>query len=237
MRFNGKKGEAMKKCLYVLCAVFLAGCAATIPRPGKEGRRPTLTYHVDAYQKLPQKYPLRIGVLTARDKRLIKFYRGQDHFFKEELTQSVSDMIYYELSSSGIFKEVIRISAPAPDELTVQDALMLKKQFNVDLIFLSDITHFSMLRDKTNKEIAERDITTTNDFKITIDFGLIGQVVYLENLAIIWADQIKRQNMTFAKKGALRANELADLTHKTMQQACSDIKTLIINTGKRMVIQ
>lgn len=213
----------------ILTAVLilpLTGCSASKPKPGKESRRPSLFYQPGYQTSMRQKYPLKVAVLTVRDKRVMPFY-NTDNFFKEPITDAVSDSIYLELKSSGMFKEVVRVKEISPRRLTQDELFRIQMDHGVDMIFIADLTAFNILRDK-------QGVGTVDAFKITIDVGLAAQLIYLEKGYVVWADSAGRQEKELAKSGALNPSELGALSSKALKATIEDIKKLVYQTGKEM---
>lgn len=213
----------------LLTAVFIlpfTGCSASRPKPAKESLRPSLYYQPGYQAGMRQKYPLNAAVLTVRDKRVMPFYNTDD-FFKEPITDAVSNSIFLELKNSGMFKNVVRVNETSPQRLNQDELFRIQMDHGVDMIFIADLTAFNILRDKEGNG-------SVDAFKITIDVGISAQLIYLEKGYVVWADSVTRQEKTLARSGALKPSELGALSSTALKSAIEDIKKLLYKTGKEM---
>ena len=218
----------MKINLFLLAIIsitlMLAGCSATKPYPEDEGERPDLSYKPNV-KKVPYiKYPVKLGVLYVRDKRELLFYDEQDDYFDKRIDRSVSNMIFSEMKSSGLFKKVILIKETPPNILSEKFLLDMKNNYKVDMILVTDLIKFNMLREKSGANVIDT-------FKISIDVAFISQLIYLNKGLIIWANSVERTRKDLAKNGALESQSLAELSCSVMRAAVADIKVFIRKTG------
>lgn len=223
-----------KLSFVILAMLFLVGCSASIPKPSGSSSKPTLLYQPQPSQGYQPKYPVTLGVFRASDKRLMEFYASHDDFFQEDNMEGLSKVIYQELSSSGLFSSVKYIPEPAPADLSPENLMRIKDQHGVDLLFFSDITRFQLLREKLNAQMAWEGQLKTNDMQITIDFGMIGQLVYPKRSLVVWGDSVSERKIAYASSGALEPEELGNITRNALRGAMKDMRVLIATTGKNM---
>jgi hypothetical protein len=225
MKFNKKHSLTVGVTSVIL--LLIAGCSATEPYPFDSSERPSLHYKPDIQYKRQMKYPLTLGVINAIDRRNIFFYDNKDDYFSEKIPQAVSNMLFSEMKTSGLFKKVVRINEFPPEKITRKYMNKIRKEYKVDMILYTDLTRFNMLREKAGKSVV-------NTFKISVDVGFISQLIYLKNGYVVWADSVDRQNKELAKDGALESGALGKLADSTMKSAIGDVKVLILKTGKSM---
>ena len=111
----------------------------------KEKNRPSLSYRPKS-DRGALKYNARVGILTLRDARVMKFFGGTDEFFIESAPEALGDILYFEMKSSRLFKTTKRINLTPGTELSKAQLASIAKQNDVDLIFVADLQAFNMLR-------------------------------------------------------------------------------------------
>lgn len=216
--------------LLLAAVLLLAGCSATEPDPGRRETRPHLRYQPQTDHPPEVKYPLRLGVFDVRDRRPTPFYAGRDDFFAETIDDSVSDMIFAEMKSSGLFGEVVRIRESFPQEVEPAALRELASRHRIQMALVADLTKFNMLREKTG-------MSKIDTFKISVDVRLLAQLVFLGNGMIVWAEDIDRREITLAESGALNQAELGAVGNQAFKAALGDVKVMIMKTGMRMRTQ
>ena len=207
--------------------LLITGCSAVEPSPFDSSDKPSLYYKPEPQYNKSMKYPVKLGVMGTIDRRNILFYDNEDDYFTEKIPEAVSNMLFSEMKTSGIFKKVKKINEIPPEKLTKDYMNTVRKKYNVDMILYTELTRFNMLREKESNSIVDT-------FKITVDIGFISQLVYLKNGLVVWADAVDRQDKELAKEGALEPKELGRLTDNSMKSAIGDVKLLIMKTGKVM---
>jgi len=213
--------------------LVITGCGtAPVPTANKDiSKRPSLTYRVDSSSKLPQKYPLKIAVLPITDSRAIPFY-GNEDFFQQNDIDGITKMAYFELKNSHLFSKVKLLKAKTPAKLSKEFLEEVMQKNDVDMVFIANLTEFSLLRTKKgNWRIAP------DTYEVEIEMGLIGQLIYLDGGYIVWSGKASRKNSLLVKTGKLTTTQLSTLSEETLKQVFSDIKIHISKNGKRMVTQ
>ncbi len=226
--------------LVLVFSLFFIGCSASKPKPSDVDERPSLLVRPQAGYGNQQQYALRVGVLTLRDQRLTPFYRGQDQFFQQDVSQGLSDSIYLTLKSSQLFSSVKRINT-LPDERLDRRALQqLAVDNNVDALFVGDITTFNLLRRSLVKDgdlglkMGGGAIEGINDYQLSIEYELVGQLILSGNSQIFWAEQFNTNSTILAEGGAVTPAALGRLTQQVVSGAMADMVQLIQTTGQRI---
>lgn len=146
----------------------------------KAKQRPSLSYQ-PAPTSETTKFAERIGILTVRDQRVMKFYGGSDGFFVEEVQTAINEALFYEFKSGKLFTKVVNIRIDADKQYTPEELAALAEQNNVDLLFKADIDVFNMLRDKVVKS------NEGGEFQVKVRFSLFGQLIEPKSGSILWA--------------------------------------------------
>lgn len=209
-------------------AFLLCSCAATIPKPAKPSKRPTMLAAPKSRYGGVKKYPFTVGVLTARDARITPFYDLEDDFFREPIPAGVSDALVNHFKVTSIFNEVRRIqrTVPAnPSEDFLFDLTVAHPE--LDLVLLCDIAKFRLVREKSGG----RQIRACS---IGVQIALTLQLIHVESGVTVWADQVERINKDMAAKGMLPPEQLGELTRKTLGEVLQDAEQLLLAAGKNM---
>lgn len=224
---NNNRKEFLVIPILTCVLLFFAGCSATEPSPFGSSERPSLYYRPKQQYSKTLKYPVKLGVLNVKDRRNLRFYDDEDNYFTEKIPEAVSNMLFSEMKTSGMFKEVKKINETPPETITPAYMKKLKSKHNIDMALFTDLTRFNMLREKEGKSIIDT-------FKITVDIGFVSQLIFLRNGYVVWADSVDRQDKELAKEGALEPQALRRITENAMSSAIGDVKLLILKTGKVM---
>lgn len=207
--------------IFVTITLLFAGCGSVQPEaPKKESQRISLIYQPDSLITKEQKYPLTLGVLELEDKRIMPFYLSEN-FFQEGEIAGLSQLTYFELRRSGLFKDVIYIKEQKPQEITQEYLTQLHEKYGIDMLFIGSLTKFYLFREGLNTNIVHSSI--------------IGQIIYHKGGHIIWNGEVERSNKIFSQEQAVTLNELTSLTHNTLKLMYRDMIEYIDQTGKRMV--
>ncbi|MDQ7049434.1 MAG: hypothetical protein Q9M92_07790 [Enterobacterales bacterium] len=174
-----------------------------------------------------------------RDQRLSNFFGESDNFFRESVIQGLSQSIYLSLKRSHLFEETKRINIDMPDRMTRAELRKLATQNNVDVIFVSDIVVFNLLRkslmDGDALEVkmggqSDGDVVF-NDFQLSVNYQLIGQLIYAKSGAILWAENVKRKKSVLGEDGTLSVNRLGLISQEVIKDTMVDMITLIKSTA------
>ena len=209
-------------------ALSVLACGPAKPKAVTEvTERPVLMHQPASSRFRPgMKYNMKVGVLTFRDRRPMPFY-GSDGFFRNSIPEAVSQAVYNELSASGLFAGVVRIDEISPVIVTAADALRIKTEHGLDMVVFGDVVNFNMLREKTMGSISS--------FTVSVEAGMIAQLVHLDSNVVVWADEMHRSDKAYSAKGSLSADELGRLASGVLSLTMYDMKSLISLTGKRVV--
>lgn len=193
----------------------------------KESKRPSLSYRPKA-SRGTVKYNARVGILTLRDTRTMKFFGGTDDFFKESAPQALGDILYFELKSSRLFKSTKRINATPGTKLSKESLASIAKKNGVDLLFVADLQAFNMLREKM--VMHKKGV----DYKIMVRFGLFGQLIDPRSGKILWAEQVEREFSGLNSTGKIKPYDYSGNALQAIQAGFSDVKQYIRATGQEM---
>jgi PBP1b-binding outer membrane lipoprotein LpoB len=227
----------------VLLLIFISGCAPNKPKPADKDQRPSLMVRTQIKPMSAPKYNLKLGVVTMRDQRLSNFYGESDNFFRENVISGLSQSAYLLLKKSNLFTETKRIVVNMADTLTRAELKSLAEKNSVDVLFVGDIVTFNLLRKSMMKadglELkmsggqSEADVLF-NDFQLSVNYKLIGQLIYAKDGSILWAEKIQRNKSVFAEDGTIEVAKLGDITQQVIRDTMADMYTLIDTTALRM---
>lgn len=190
----------------------------------KEKNRPSLSYRPKS-DRGALKYNARVGILTLRDARVMKFFGGTDEFFIESAPEAIGDILYFEMKSSRLFKTTKRINLTPGTELSKAQLASIAKQNDVDLIFVADLQAFNMLREKMVME--KKGV----DYKIMVRFGLFGQLIDPATGKILWAEQVAREFSGLNSTGKINPYDYSGNAMQAIQAGFADVKQYIRTTG------
>lgn len=219
--------------LFLLIALFLAGCApprVQYPVP-LEQNKPSLLFPPGPAILSSPKYPLRVGVMTIKDKRNVFFSHEADNYFAEGTVQAISDSLCRDLQFSGIFSEVIRIPEQPRETIAPEELHRIKQTYGVDMVLATYLTDFSMPREKTGASMY------LNTYVVRIKGSMIGQLIYLDKGYVVWADRVERMQEDLTQQGVLPPEKMGSMARQVLQDCAADMKTLIVQTGKVMKVR
>ncbi len=193
-------------------------------KPPKAKHRPNLSYRPNVV-RYPSKYPGSVGVLALRDKRSMKFYGGEDGYFSEDVLTVLSNSLFLEIKAGRVFERVKQIKGLTSQQLTRKDIKALAEAQNVDYIFIADLTAFNLLREKMRKR--KKGL----DFKINIRFGLVGQLIDAKSGAVLWAEQIVREDGSLNTDKRISAEDYGPSAKRAVQNGFDDMKMSIRTLG------
>lgn len=186
----------------------------------KANLRPSLSYRPELVSETV-KYAERIGILTMRDQRVMRFYAGSDGFFVEPVKTAINEALFYEFKTGQLFTKVVNIRVepgkqPGPAELAE-----LAEQYNVDLLFMADINVFNMVREKVVKT------KVGGEFQIKVRFTFFGQLIEPKSGSILWADQISSEFSTLNTSGMVSGKDYGPSSVRAIQAVMADLKRFI----------
>lgn len=219
-------------CIIVFL-LLLSGCVPSLvkyPEPLKE-KRPSLMFPPGPQLLATPKYPLKVGVMTAGDKRSVRFWHDADNFFAEEIPKGISEALGRDLNHSGIFSEVVRIDELPPAMLTAEVLQRLKEQYGVEMVLVPYLTEFCMPREKSGNSLY------LNTYIVKVRFGMTAQLIYLDKGIVVWADTVSRMQEDLTNEGVLTPEKMGELARGVIKDGVQDMKTLLIQTGKAMKVR
>jgi hypothetical protein len=190
----------------------------------KANKRPSLSYRPNSVRGA-LKYNARVGILTLRDARVMKFFGGTDEFFAEPAPQAIGDILYFEIKSSRLFKSTKRINWTPGTELSKAKLAQIARQNGVDLVFVADLQAFNMLREKMVME--KKGV----DYKIIVRFGLFGQLIDPKSGKVLWAEQVSREFSGLNSTGKIKPFDYSGNAIQAIQAGFDDVKQYIRTTG------
>ena len=186
----------------------------------KANQRPSLSYRPESVTEAV-KYAERIGILTMRDQRVMKFYGGSDAFFVESVTTAINEALFYEFKTGRLFTKVVNIRVDPGKRLSPAELAALAEQHDVDLLFQADIDVFNMLREKVVKS------NEGGEFQIKVRFGFFGQLIEPKSGSILWADQINHEFSTLNTSGVVESKDYGPSSVRAIQAVLADLKNFI----------
>lgn len=186
----------------------------------KTNQRPSLSYQPELASE-PVKYAERIGILTMRDQRVMKFYAGSDSFFVEPVTAAINEALFYEFKTGRLFTKVVNIRVDPGKQLDPADLAALAEQYDVDLLFMADIDVFNLIREKVVKT------KVGGEFQIKVQFGFFGQLVEPKSGSILWADRINSEFSTLNTSGVVGPGDYGPSSLRAIQAVMADLKRFI----------
>jgi hypothetical protein len=186
----------------------------------KANRRPSLSYKPEVVSG-NVKYAERIGILTLRDQRVMKFYGGSDAFFVETIASAINEALFYEFKTGQLFTKVVNIRVKPGEQLGPEQLAALAEQYDVDLLFRADIDVFNMLREKVVKT------KEGGEFQIKVRFGFFGQLIEPKSGSILWADRIDHEFSTLNTSGVVAGKDYGPSSVRAIQAVMADLKRFI----------
>ncbi|MBT4161480.1 MAG: hypothetical protein HOC70_14725 [Gammaproteobacteria bacterium] len=202
----------------------------------EEEGRPTLSYRPDGKTRYEQKYPVTVGILPLRDRRIINFYWDKDDLFEERIDKGIAEILFNEIQMSRIFGSVKVLDIDVPDDITPEFLNQVKEAHDVDMVMITDLVAFHMFRRKAG-EMVRSQITVATvaaPTRYIIQATISGQLVHNETATIVWSDTCERQVQDFALMGLLEPYEVGELARRSLQFLFGDFKLLLSAGGKRM---
>ncbi|PHR60669.1 MAG: hypothetical protein COA43_05865 [Robiginitomaculum sp.] len=193
-------------------------------KPPKAKRRPNLSYR-PTVSRINVKYYGRLGVFQLRDKRTMVFYGGEDKYFSEPVLKTLSNTLYLELKSGRAFESVKKIPQAPSAKMSRKDILAIAQKYELDYVFIADLTAFNLLREKMVKK--KKGL----DFKINIRFGVMGQLIDVKTGAVLWAEPIIREDGTLNTDKRVSAEDYGEGARTAVQNGFDDMKNSIRQIG------
>ncbi len=220
-------------CLLLVCTIIENPIIGGQPvfagidkiKPPKDKHKLSISYKPDGRQTFPRKYNVRVGVLPMRDRRMMKFYAGSDDFFIDNVLNTINNSQYFELKFSQLFKNTSRLKDQMPAQIDTKNLSTIAKQGQVDLILVSDLVKFNLLREKMVRE------KNGVDYQVVVAFEFVSQLIEPRSGKILWAEHIRRDVRTLNTTGKVLPGEYTANAIGALQAGFSDMKQLILSTG------
>ncbi len=193
----------------------------------KAKHRPSLSFKPDTSRRTP-KYTGKVGVLALRDRRGFKFYNGSDAFFAEPTLPALNDALYLGLKGGRVFSHIVKIPVAPNDRLTRNELKSLAQKYNVDYILLSDLTIFTLLREKMVTK--KKGI----DFTVKVRFGLFSQLIDPKTGAVLWAEPVVREMGQLNTKKKVKAAAYGYSAVGALKAGLVDLSDSIYAIGKEV---
>ncbi len=190
----------------------------------KAKNRPSLSFRPQNSRKSP-KYNGKVGVLQFRDRRGFKFYGGSDEFFAEPTMTALNNALYLGTKSGRAFTQVVQVPITPGDRLNRDELKAIAQQYGLDYILLSDLTIFTILREK----MAARK--KGMDFTVKVRFGLFGQLIDPQSGAILWAEPVIREMGQLNAKKKVKADAYGYSANAAVKAGLADMAISIHAIG------
>lgn len=206
----------------------LAWCLActTVSAQAQEDKPFSLLYAPQGAQS-ELKYPLKLGVLDVRDRRVLPFYSLSDGAIAEPVPRVVGDILYSEMRASGLFGEVLRLREAAPDSIDQPALLALKRRYGVDLLLVADLHSLNLHREKQGHYLSP-------EYTVVVQAGWVAQLIYPDEGVVVWGDGLDGKAAELAPTGTLPAHRIAAMARQAIATGMADMRALIARFGKRM---
>ncbi len=187
-------------------------------------KRPSLSFRPEVSRQAP-KYNGKVGVLQFRDRRGFKFYGGSDDFFAEPTVEALNSALFIGTKSGRAFTQVVKVPVQPSVRLSRQELKGIASQYGLDYILLSDLTTFTLLREKmaTRKK--------GYDFSVKVRFGLFGQLIDPKSGAILWAEPVVREMGQLNIKRKTKAEDYGDSAVAAVKAVMADMSISIHTIG------
>ena len=199
--------------------------------PAKKSKRPSFVYKPELVRRTP-KYEQKLGILPIIDSRASMFYGEEDDFYKDPIIVGLNRIFNLELRYSGLFAEVASIkdlSSVSPDIREIQSIGASNK---TNLILLTYLTDFNF-----NRTPADMYSTMGGwqvDFANSVKLSFICQIIDVDTGLILFAEEISRESIEYAKSGSFEMNQLQKMTIDALKSSFTDLKILIQENGLRL---
>ncbi len=181
-------------------------------------KRPSLSFRPGVSRQSP-KYQGKVGVLQLRDRRGFKFYGGSDAFFKEPTMEALNNALYLGTKSGRAFTQVMQVPVKPGSRMTRDELKAIAQQYGLDYILLTDLTIFTMLREKM---VARKK---GMDFTVKVRFGLFAQLIDPQSGAILWAEPVVREMGQLNATKKVRADAYGDSANNAVKTVLIDMAT------------
>ncbi|PHS23456.1 MAG: hypothetical protein COA84_11015 [Robiginitomaculum sp.] len=190
----------------------------------KKRKRPSLSFRPDVSRQAP-KYHGKVGVLQLRDRRGFKFYGGSDEFFAEPTLEALNRALYLGTKSGRAFTQVVQVPVQPGTRITRDELKQIAQQYGLDYILMSDLTTFTLLREKMAAK------KKGFDFAVKVRFGLFGQLIDPKSGAILWAEPVVREMGQLNIKRKTKAEDYGQSAVEAVKAVMSDMAISIHTIG------
>jgi hypothetical protein len=190
----------------------------------RKRKRPSLLFRLQVSRQSP-KYDGKVGVLQLRDRRGGKFFGGSDEFFAEPTLEALNTALFQGTKSGRTFSQTIRIPVTPGERLSRQELKSLAQRYGVDFILLSDLTDFTLLREKM---LAKKKGI---DFTVKVRFGVFSQIIDPQSGAILWAEPVVREMGQLNTKKKVKADAYGYSAVGAIKAVMTDMSVSIHTIG------
>ncbi len=187
-------------------------------------KRPSLSFRPETSRQSP-KYNGKVGVLQFRDRRGFKFYGGSDEFFAEPTLDALNTALFLGTKSGRAFTQVVQVPLQPAARLSRQELKDIAQQYGLDYILLSDLTTFTLLREKM--AVKKKGY----DFTVKVRFGLFGQLIEPKSGAVLWAEPVVREMGQLNIKRKTKAEDYGQSSVDAVRAVMSDMAVSIHAIG------
>lgn len=180
------------------------------------------------------KYPLKLGVPDAADRRFMPFHMMSDKLLQEPPSQAMADIVFAELRASGLFAEVRRIREKPPEQDDAAALTAFKQRHGVDLLMLTDVRDLNMRREKDDLVTMTDVKRITPEFKVVVEAAWVSRLVFPDQGIVVWGDLLEGRAVDLARDGTLPPDQLGVLARQAIADGMADMRVLLARFGKRM---
>ena len=200
-------------------------------KPAKESKRPSFMYK-PALARLSPKYEQELGILPIIDSRVSLFYGGEDSFYKDPIITGLNRLFNLELKYSGLFAKVKSIKKLSSTNPEIPEMQTIGNANKTNLLLLTYLTGFNFNR--TPVDIYPKRGRFEVDFANALKISFVCQVIDVDTGLILFAEEISRESVEYARSGSFKMDVLQKMTKDTLRESFSDLKILIRENGLRL---
>ena len=204
----------------------LCGCSALEPEIPDDDAKINLIYRPKRYRS-GRLYNSKIMFTRFRDFRALKFYDGEDDYFKQKPEYGLAFELYNELKADNIFKKVDFVNIAPPAKIDDRFLKKMLKDYDSQFVFVGDIYRLNMERMKqgTNR---------LNNAKIVLRIGINAQIIHTPTGMVIWMEKLSAQKIVSAHSGRLSDRNLRYYFRQLQKEIGRDMRKMIKATSMRM---
>ena len=225
----------LKKPTFFLISIFFFSICVQSQsiEPASKAKRPSFMYKPEMVRR-SAKYEQKLGILPVIDSRISMFYGEEDDFYKDSIIVGLNRIFNLELRYSGLFPEVTSIKQPSSENPDIREIQSIGSSNGTKLVLITHLTGFNFSRTPVDIYAKGLGARIEADFANSLRVSFISQLVDVETGLILFAEEISRESLEYARSRSFESDMLEKMTKEVLKQSFSDLKILILENGLRI---